>query len=91
MKYSTLGIQFVLAIFLPLFGGIYLDKWLGTKVLFTLLGLVYGFGTALFMTYRDLYPDSIKKKSEEDEEGSKPSSSEAEDSTTEDCEPPSKP
>jgi F0F1-type ATP synthase assembly protein I len=54
-KYSYLGIQFLLSIAVPLALGIWADRKLGTKVLFTLLGLALGFGAALYSIYGELY------------------------------------
>lgn len=69
-RYSTLGIQFALCIALPLVGGIYLDRWLGTRVLFTLLGLVYGFGAGVYSVYRVLYPPERRERDPGDESAS---------------------
>ncbi len=44
--YSSLGFSMVLAIFLGLFGGIYLDKKFDTLPWLTLIGLGLGIGAA---------------------------------------------
>lgn len=55
LKYSQVGIQFFVAIGLCTFAGIWLDGKLGTVVLFTLLGLFFGFGAGFYGLYLDLY------------------------------------
>ena len=46
-------------------GGLLLDRWLDTKVLFTLLGMVLGSGVAFYGVYRMVLP--IVKAFEADE------------------------
>lgn len=55
LRYSHLGIQFLLAVGLPVAGGVYLDQRLGTKVLFTLLGLALGFTAGIYSLYGELF------------------------------------
>ena len=55
LKYSQVGIQFFAAIGLCTWGGIWLDRKLGTRVLFTLLGLAFGFTVGFYALYYDLY------------------------------------
>jgi hypothetical protein len=55
LRYSHLGIQFLVSIGLPLGLGIWLDRRWGTKVLFTLLGLAAGFTAALYSLYGELF------------------------------------
>lgn len=53
LRYSHVGLQFFLAVAMFTGGGIWLDRRLGTVVLFTLLGLVLGFGGGLYTLYRE--------------------------------------
>jgi F0F1-type ATP synthase assembly protein I len=62
LRYSHLGIQFLVSIALPLALGIWLDRRWGTKVLFTLLGLAVGFAAALYSLYGELY----RKRNDDD-------------------------
>lgn len=55
LRYSHLGILFLLSIGLPTAGGIWLDLKLGTRVVFTLLGLLLGFATGIYALYAELY------------------------------------
>ena len=56
LRYSHVGIQFFLAVLLFTGLGVWLDRSLGTVVLFTLLGLVLGFGGGLYSLYREFFP-----------------------------------
>jgi F0F1-type ATP synthase assembly protein I len=53
MRYSHLGIQFVVILLLAVFGGLQLDKKLSTGGLFTLLGTFVGAGIAFYLLYRE--------------------------------------
>jgi len=53
LKYSHVGLQFFLSIGLFTGAGILLDKRLETLPLFTLVGLVLGFGGGLYSLYRE--------------------------------------
>ncbi|MBI4585681.1 MAG: AtpZ/AtpI family protein [Planctomycetes bacterium] len=55
MRYSQLGATFCLAVALPTAGGIWLDRKLGTVVLFTLLGLVLGFAAGVYNLYIEVF------------------------------------
>jgi len=61
---SSLGIMFALSIFIGLVVGIYLDKWLGTKPLMTLLFLVFGIISAFLSLYRE-----IRKLADQEDNG----------------------
>ena len=61
MRYYHLGITFFVGIGLFTLAGVWLDRELGTVVLFTLLGLALGFGGSLRSMYRDLYGDSRQR------------------------------
>jgi len=50
------GLQFFVAVVLFTLAGVWLDGRLGTRVLFTLLGLALGFAGGFYAMYRDLYP-----------------------------------
>ena len=47
MRSTSAGVEFILTFALPLAGGLWLDRWLGTKpvfvVIFFLLGMIAGF------------------------------------------------
>lgn len=55
LQYSYVGLQFFLSIAIFTGGGIWLDRWLGTVVLFTLLGLALGFAGGLYSLYREVF------------------------------------
>jgi len=44
--YSHIGMMFPIAIIIGFFGGYLLDGWVGTRPLFSLLGVVLGFAAA---------------------------------------------
>lgn len=56
-KYMGLGLQFAGAILLFTFGGIWLDKKLGTSPLFVLIGVFAGASAAFYSIYRKLMAD----------------------------------
>jgi F0F1-type ATP synthase assembly protein I len=62
LRYSHLGLQFIVSVGLPLAGGIWLDRKLGTVVLFTLVGLVLGFGAGLFSLYNELFRKKARSR-----------------------------
>jgi hypothetical protein len=55
LRYSHLGLLFFVSVGLFTAGGIWLDRRLGTLVLFTLLGLAVGFTTGVYALYRELF------------------------------------
>lgn len=55
LRYSHVGLQFLVAVGLPTAGGIWADQRLGTGVLLTLLGLVLGFAAGVYSLYREVY------------------------------------
>ena len=55
LRYYHIGLQFFVGVGLFTFGGIWLDRKLGTQVLFTLLGLCLGFAGSLRSIYSDIY------------------------------------
>lgn len=61
---STIGIQLVVAVFIGLFFGLALDKWLGTSPWFTLIFLVLGVIAGFLNYYR-----FAKKQQEDNEKG----------------------
>jgi ATP synthase protein I len=65
---GTIGMQLVVATFIGLAMGYYLDEWLGTKpwllIIFLLLGIVTGF--------RDVYREAMRLQRSSDEENSGP-------------------
>ncbi|HET7038214.1 MAG TPA: AtpZ/AtpI family protein [Thermomicrobiaceae bacterium] len=48
---TGLGCSVVVSLLITVVGGVYLDRWLGTEPLFTLLGLALGLATAGYMLY----------------------------------------
>jgi ATP synthase protein I len=61
---ATVGITFVVAIALATIGGYFLDVWLGTKPLFTLIGLAVGIAAGFREFFR-----AIKRLGGEDRDG----------------------
>jgi F0F1-type ATP synthase assembly protein I len=61
---ATVGITFVVATAGATIGGYYLDRWLGTSPVFTLLGLGLGIGTGFREFFR-----MIKRAGEEERDG----------------------
>lgn len=56
-KYMGLGLQFGGSIVLFMFGGIWLDKRLGTTPLFVIIGVFGGASAAFYSMYRKLMAD----------------------------------
>lgn len=55
LRYSHVGLQFGLSVGLPTAAGIWADRYLGTGVLLTLIGLALGFGAGVFSLYHEVY------------------------------------
>jgi hypothetical protein len=55
LRYSHLGIQFLLSVAVPTGAGIWADRKLGTVVLFTILGFLLGFVGGIYSIYGELY------------------------------------
>jgi len=53
VRYSHLGLQFAVILFLAVFGGVQLDKRLGTGGLFTILGTFAGASLGFYVLYRE--------------------------------------
>ena len=53
MRYSHLGVQFAVILFIAVFGGVQLDKRLSTGGVFTLLGTFAGAGIGFYLLYRE--------------------------------------
>lgn len=51
LRFSHVGIQFVLVFGLFVFLGIKADEWAGTVPLFTILGVLIGFAAAFYQLY----------------------------------------
>ncbi len=68
MRYLPIGATFCVAVALPTAGGIWLDRKLGTVVLFTLLGLGLGFAAGVYNLYVEVFG---KKKDGSDSSNSK--------------------
>jgi ATP synthase protein I len=56
-KYMGLGLQFGGSIVLFMFGGLWLDKRLGTSPLFLIIGVFGGAAAAFYSMYRKLMAD----------------------------------
>ena len=61
---ATVGITLVVATALATVGGYFLDRWLGTKPLFTLIGL----GVGIASGFREFFR-AIKRLEREDRDG----------------------
>ena len=73
LRYSHVGLQFFLAVGLFTAGGLWLDRRLGTVVLFTLTGLAIGFAGGFIALQRELFPRRDPEKKEGNKSGhSKP-------------------
>jgi len=62
-KYMGLGLQFGGSIVLFMFGGIWLDKRLGTSPLFVIIGVFGGATAAFYSMYRRLMADQRDEES----------------------------
>jgi F0F1-type ATP synthase assembly protein I len=65
MQYSGLGVQLSVTILVFLFIGIWLDRWLNTKFIFTLIFTFIGFGGgfySFYLTIKKLNDEEKKKK-----------------------------
>jgi len=63
-KYAGIGLQFALSILLFLYVGQWVDRKLGTKSIFMLLGVLVGFGAAFYSIYRSLMADQRREEAE---------------------------
>lgn len=61
LRYSHLGVQFLLAVGVPTGLGIWADRSWGTKVLFTLLGFALGFTVGVYSIYGELFKRTDRK------------------------------
>ena len=52
MRFATVGMEFVMTIALLTGGGLLLDRWLGTRAAFTMLGAFCGFAAATYRLVR---------------------------------------
>jgi F0F1-type ATP synthase assembly protein I len=59
--YAGLGFQFVAAILLCLYAGQWIDRKLGTKPLFLILGVFLGAGAAFYSMYQRLMADQKRE------------------------------
>jgi len=53
VKYAGIGFQMLAIILIGVFGGIYLDKWLHTKNIFTLILSLISVVAAIFVAIKD--------------------------------------
>lgn len=63
-KYAGIGLQFALSILVFLYLGQWVDRKLGTKSIFMLLGVLVGFGAAFYSIYRSLMADQRREEAE---------------------------
>ena len=65
IQYSGLGVQLAVTILIFLFIGVWLDKWLNTKFIFTLILTFVGFGGgfySFYLTIKNLNDEEKKNK-----------------------------
>ena len=62
LRYSHLGMQFFVAVALFTGFGLWLDRILGTVVVFTLLGLALGFGGGTYSIYKAIFGEKRPTK-----------------------------
>ena len=55
LRYLYLGFELMLSVAVPTGVGMWLDRRWGTKLLFTLLGLVLGFTAGIYLIYGALF------------------------------------
>jgi F0F1-type ATP synthase assembly protein I len=55
LRFSHVGIQFVLVFGAFVFVGLKLDGWVGTVPLFTILGVLLGFALAFYQLYVSVF------------------------------------
>ena len=78
---TGLGCSVVVSLLITLVGGVYLDRWLGTEPIFTLVGLVLGLATAGYMLYELAtlgQPSKRRGRQADADGGERPSSAEEE-------------
>ena len=56
LRLMGLGWYIAISIILGIVGGWWLDRWLGTLPLFTILGVIAGSGVAFYGVYRMILP-----------------------------------
>jgi F0F1-type ATP synthase assembly protein I len=59
--YAGLGLQLLASILIFLYAGQWLDERFGTKGLWTLAGVLFGAGTAIYSAYRRLTADQRRE------------------------------
>ena len=69
MRYSTVGMEFIIIVGLFIGGGLWLDKRLGLMPLFTLIGSVAGFAGGLYRLIRRVKEIGDKVQPEDKGEG----------------------
>ena len=68
MRFWTAGVEFAVIIGLITAGGYWLDRWLNTLPLWTLIGLALGFGGALYRLVRQAQMANKTESSDEEED-----------------------
>lgn len=61
---SQLGISMVLSIAIFFAGGFFLDKWLGTKPVFILIGILVGVVSGGYLVYKQIMEVTAKSLTE---------------------------
>jgi F0F1-type ATP synthase assembly protein I len=61
-KYLAMGLRFAGGIVVFMFGGLFLDRKLGTTPLFLLIGVLGGAGLGFLSVYRELMADEKRRK-----------------------------
>ncbi|MFH1140461.1 MAG: AtpZ/AtpI family protein [Chloroflexota bacterium] len=56
LRLMGLGWYIAISIILGIVGGWWLDRWLGTLPIFTILGVIVGSGVAFYGVYRMILP-----------------------------------
>jgi len=72
LRYSHVGFQFFASVAIFTVLGIWIDGWLGTGVLCTILGLALGFVGGVYSLCHELFPEKTARKTPP-KEGTKPS------------------
>ncbi|MSQ22026.1 MAG: AtpZ/AtpI family protein [Dehalococcoidia bacterium] len=56
LRFMGLGWYMAISIIFGIVGGWWLDRWIGTKPIFTILGVIAGSGVAFYGVYKMILP-----------------------------------